>query len=81
MQKNNLITQFFDKILQRISKLAILGSLGMPGHTHLKLQYLFEETFDVYLQTKTLIHPSRFPRDIATCYFWTFGIPGYVHPN
>ena len=37
MQKNNLITQFFDKILQRIGKLAILGSLGMPGHTHLKL--------------------------------------------
>ena len=36
MQKNNLITHFFDKILQRVSKLAILGSLGMPGHTHLK---------------------------------------------
>ena len=36
MQKINLITQFFLNILQRNSKLVILGNLCMPGHTHLK---------------------------------------------
>ena len=34
--KKSTITQFFLKILQRNSKLVILGNLGMPGHTHLK---------------------------------------------
>ena len=35
-QKINFVTHFFLKILQRNSKLVILGNLGMPGHTHLK---------------------------------------------
>ena len=33
MQKINFITHFFLKILQRNSKLVILGNLSMPGHT------------------------------------------------
>ena len=33
MQKINFITHFFLKILQKNSKLVILGNLGMPGHT------------------------------------------------
>ena len=33
VQKINFIAQFFLKILQRNSKLVILGNLGMPGHT------------------------------------------------
>ena len=35
MQKINFVIRFFLKILQRNSKLVILGNLGMPGHTHL----------------------------------------------
>ena len=50
MQKTSFITDFFLTILQRHSKLVILDNLGMPGHTHLKWQYQFEEAFDVYLQ-------------------------------
>ena len=45
----------FVKILQRNSKLFVLGNLGMPGHTHLTLTsniYHFEETFDDYQQAK-----------------------------
>ena len=33
LQKINFITHCFLKILQRNSKLVILGNLGMPGHT------------------------------------------------
>ena len=50
MQKTSFIIDFFLTILQRYSKLVILDNLGMPGHTHLKWQYQFEEAFDVYLQ-------------------------------
>ena len=35
IQKINFITNFFLKILQRTSKLVILGNLGIPGQTHL----------------------------------------------
>ena len=77
MQKTNFMTHFFFKILQRNSKIVILGNLGMPDHTYLKWQYQFEETFDVYLLAKNQLHPSHFPWDIAkilqTCYFWYFG--------
>ena len=37
--KDNFPTHFFLKILQSISKLVILGILGMPCHTNLKWQY------------------------------------------
>ena len=71
------ITPFFLKISQRNSKFVILDYLGLPGHTHLKWQYEFEETFYVYLQGNNQLHPSRFPWDIAkmlqTCYCGYFG--------
>ena len=48
----------------------------MAGHTHLKC-YQFEETFDVYMQSKNQFHPSRFSCDIVkmlqTCYFGYYG--------
>ena len=76
-KKINFITHFLIKILQRNTKLVILGNLGMPGHTHLKWEYRFEEIFDVYLQAKNKLHSSRFPWDIPkilqTCYFGYFG--------
>ena len=75
MQKINCITQFFLKILQRNSKRVILGNMGIRGHTHLKLQYFFEETFDVYQQVKNQLHPSCLPwhiycKDIVNLLFW-----------
>ena len=52
MQKVNFISHFFLKILQRNSKLVILGNLSMPGYTHLNWQYQFEEIFDAYYKQK-----------------------------
>ena len=76
MQKINFITHFFLTILQRNSRLVISGDLGMPGHTRLKWQYQFKETFDVYLQAKNQLHPhpSRFPWDIAK--YWKLVVLG-----
>ena len=73
MKKISSITHFFLDILQRKSKLVIKGDLGIPGHTHLKFYYQFEETFDVHLQAKNYLHYSRFLWGIAKisqiCYF------------
>ena len=61
MQKINFIILLFLKILQRNSKLVILGNLGMPGHAP-KMMDQFEEKFDVHLQAKNQFHPpSHFP--------------------
>ena len=48
--KNHLHHSRFLMILLRNSKLVILSNLGMPGQKHMKWQYHFEGTFDVYLQ-------------------------------
>ena len=60
MQRIDFITHFFRKILQRNNKLVIFGNLDMLGHIHLKRYYQFEESFIVYLQAKTELHPSHF---------------------
>ena len=77
-QKINFITHFFFKILQRNSKLVILGNKGMPGHTHLNWYYQSEETFGVYLQAKNQLHPWCFPwvipKILQICYFTYFGL-------
>ena len=77
MQKITFITHSFCKILQRNSKLVILGNFGMPGHTHLKWEHQFEENFDIYLQAKNQLHSSCFPwytaKILQTCYFGYFG--------
>ena len=76
MQRINFITHFFLKTLQRNTKFVILGNLRISGHTHLKWKYQFQETFDVHLQAKNELHPSRFPWDIVkilqTYYFGYF---------
>ena len=77
MQKINFITHFFLKIVQRNSKLVILGNLDKPGHTNQKWQCQFKENFNVYLQAKNKFHPSCFLSDIAKmlqiCCFLCFG--------
>ena len=85
MQKINFITHFFLQILQRNSKLVILGNLAMPGHAHLKSQYQFEETFDVYLQAQNQVHSLRLSGDNAKiCKLLILGalvMPDYAHPK
>ena len=57
----------------------------MPGHTNLKWQYQSEGTFDVYLQAKNQLHPSRFSWDIAKICklvaLGTLGMSCYTHPK
>ena len=76
-KKINFIPHLFFRILQRNSKLVILGDLGMPDHKHLKWQYQSEEIVDVYLEAKKQLHCCFFPGDVAkilpTCYFGYFG--------
>ena len=45
MQTINFITHFLLNILQRNSKLVILGNLGMPGYVHLKDSINLQKTF------------------------------------
>ena len=75
MQKVNFITYFFLKILQRSSKLNILGNLGLPGPS--KMIVSIWRNFWCYLQVKNQLQSSRVPRDIGklsqTCYFGYFG--------
>ena len=52
-------------MLQRNSKLVILGSLDISGQTNLKWWYQFAETYEVYLQEKIQIHATHFAWDIA----------------
>ena len=84
MQKINF-THFFLTILQRKSKFVILDNFGMLGHIHLKWQYTFEETFDVYLQVKNQLQPSCFPWDISkilqTYYTGHFGYAWLYTPK
>ena len=74
MQKINFLTHFFLKILQRNSKLVAFLNLGMPGPTHLKWWYQFEETFDVYLQdkksTSSFMLSLRYCNDITNVLFF-----------
>ena len=73
-KKNQLPHLLFLTILQRNSKLVILVKLRMPGHTHLKWQYHFEETFEVYQQAKNQLHSFtfslRYCKDIVNLLFW-----------
>ena len=49
-QKINFSRHIFLEILERYCKLAILGTLGMPGFAHPKGYYHLVENFSVYLQ-------------------------------
>ena len=94
VQKIYFIPHFFLKILQRNSKLVILGNLGMAGHTYLKLQQQFDEIFDVYLWTFILhiflvilqrycklMALGRYCKDMQASYFGHFGHDWLHTPN
>ena len=86
MQKINFVIHVFLKILQRNSKLFILGNLAcLPGHTHLKRQYHFEETLDNYQQVKInfilYVFIEMWQRYCTLIVLGTLGIPGCAHPK
>ena len=84
MQKINFTIHLFHKILQRNSKLVILGNLDMPGYTHLKRKYQFEKRIEVYLQGKNQLHTPCCSGDtakICKLILGTLGMPGYTHPK
>ena len=89
----NFITHFFLKILQRNSKLVVLGNLGMPGHTHTHTHThtwnnsinLRKHLTFIFRQKINFIHHS-FPeifyyKDIVNFYGGTLDMPGYTHPK
>ena len=57
----------------------------MPCHTHLKWQYQFEETFDLYLQETNQLYSSHFPWVIFLLQRYcelvldTLGMSDYAH--
>ena len=85
MQKINFITQFFFNILQRNSKLVILGNLGMPDHTHLKWNSNLKKPlmFICRQKIKFILHIFL---EILQGYcilvvLGTLGMPGYTNPK
>ena len=72
-KKIKFITYFFLQILQRNSKLVLLGTLDMPGYVHSKWYYQLVGNFYVYLHAKIRLHPSSFFLEILQSYFGYFG--------
>ena len=69
--KINFLIYLFLTILQRNSKLVILINLPMPGHTHLKWQYHYEETFEFdQLSTSSFTFSLRYWKDTVNLLFW-----------
>ena len=60
------LSYFF--FLQRHFEL-VLGTLGMLGYAHQNWYYQFVESFRVYLQAKSQLHPPCFPEDWLSA-FW-----------
>ena len=84
-QKITFILLVFLEILQRYCKLAILGTLDMPGYTQPESYCQLVKKLCVYLYAKNELYPPSFPRGIAKiCKFLilgTLGMPDYAHPK
>ena len=59
MQKITFVPHLFLEILQRHYKLAILGTLCTPVHTHQKQYHELVGISDIYLQAKNQLNPSK----------------------
>ena len=84
MQKINLITQLFLKMLQTNSKLVILDNLCMPGYTHLKCNLAIWRNLWGSFVGKISSSFSRFPWDITKIcklILGTLGMTGYANPK
>ena len=70
VQKINFITQFFLKILQRNSKLAILSNFGMPNFIcKWKIKFILHVFLEIL------------PRYCKLVVLGTLGMPGYANPK
>ena len=84
MQKINLITQLFLKMLQTNSKLVIFDNLRMPGYTHLKCNLAIWRNLWGSFVGKISSSFSRFPWDITKIcklILGTLGMTGYANPK
>ena len=72
MQKIDFITHFFLKILQRNSKLVILGNLGMSGHTQLNDNINLKKHLMFICKQKINFICHSFLEILQTCYFGYF---------
>ena len=85
MQNVNFIIHSSFRILQRNSKLFILGNLGMSDHAHQKWQYHFEETFDTYQQEKInsilYVFLEVLQRYYKVVSLGALVMPGHAHPK
>ena len=81
MRKINFINHCCLKVLKKYRKLVTLDKLGMSGHTHLKWQYQFEESFNVFLAAKSQFHSSHFQRYSKIVILGTLGKRSYAHPQ
>ena len=83
MQKINLITQLFPKILQRNSKIVILGNFYMPGHTT-KMLIAIQRNLWCLSAGKRLSSSFRFSfwyyKNNINIGLGTLGMPGYANP-
>ena len=83
MQKTTLSIPFFLKILQKNSKLVILSTLGMSGHTNLNWLYQFEETFEINDEINFILHIflQTLQRYCKLVILSTLGLSDYAHPK
>ena len=89
VQKINCITQFFLKILQRNSKLVILGNLGMLGHTPKMIKAIWRNLWPLSVgksSSSSFTISLRYYKDIVNFFFFfggggTLGMPGYSNPK
>ena len=78
VQKVNFITQFFLNILQRNSKLVILGNLGMSGHTPKMIKAIWRNLWPLSVgksSSSSFTFSLRYYKDIVN--FFLGGGEGY----
>ena len=88
VQRVNFITQFFLNILQRNSKLVILGNLGMSGHTPKMIKAIWRNLWPLSVgksSSSSFTFSLRYYKGIVNFFLGggrgTLGMPGYSNPK
>ena len=86
LQKNNFITHFFLKILQRNNKIVTLGNIGMSGrlHTPKMIVSIWRNLTFIYSQQISFnfhVFLGMLQRYCKLAILGTLGMPGYPHPK
>ena len=74
-QKIKLILHIFLEILQRYCKLAVLGTLGVPGYVNPKWYYQLKENFRVYCRQNIKFTPPPFLEILQRYTNFLFWVP------